>query len=439
MKLLKQSLAWALCTALFLSTTASATGAPTDADLTPKELDNLVAPIALYPDSLVAQILAAATHPDQITAANDWLIANSKLKDQALMEAVDKQAWDPGIKAITQFPSVLDNMAKNLSWTSALGEASFYQQKDVMAAIQRLRKEAKAAGNLKSGEQIKVVQQDPQTIIIQPANPQVVYVPVYNPAVVYGVPYSPPGYSSADLAATAIISFGVGMMVGAAINGGCCGWGYSGWGCGWHGGTVVYNRNVYVSHSAVYRGGYRGGYNGGGYNRNNINSGNINSGNRNNIGNNSGNRNSNVSNSGNRNNTINTGGNNTVNVNPGGNTNRNANAGSRPATNTSSREAWRNSSGQGAGSSGARSNGAGSNSRPAASTADRGYGQQKPSTNSGAFGGYNKGGNARADSNRGRSSAGSGGGGTRGGASGGAGGGAARGGGGGGARGGGRR
>jgi hypothetical protein len=156
-------------------------------------------------------------------------------------------------------------MAMNLSWASALGEASYYQQKDVMAAIQRLRKEAKTAGNLKSGEQIKVVQQDPQTIIIQPANPQVVYVPVYNPTVVYGVPYSPPGYSSADLAATAIISFGVGMAVGAAVSGGCCGWGwgYGGWGTSWHGGTVMYQRNVYVSHSAVYRGGYRGGYYGG--------------------------------------------------------------------------------------------------------------------------------------------------------------------------------
>lgn len=404
MKFLKQLMVWVLCSAVFVSTSASAAGLPAsasqgqaaqDANLTPKELDNLVAPIALYPDTLVAQILAAATYPDQITAANDWLKANSNLKDQALMTAADKQDWDPGVKAMTQFPSVLENMAKNLSWTSALGEASYYQQKDVMAAIQRLRKEAKAAGNLKSGEQIKVVQQDPQTIIIQPANPQVVYVPVYNPTVVYGVPYNPPGYSSADLAAVAIISFGVGMMVGAAINGGCCGWGYGygGWGCGWHGGSVTYHRSVYVSRSNVYGGGYRrGGYGGayGGarptpYNRANVNSGNMNSGNRN----------SNISNSGNRNNTINTGGNNTVNVNPGGNANRNANAGSRPATNTSSREAWRNSGGQGAGS----------NSRPAASTADRGYGQRStPSTNSGAFSGYNKGGNVRSESSRGSSS-----------------------------------
>ena len=277
MKLLKQLMVWVLCSALFVSASADAADTPAsssqgqaaqDANLTSKELDNLVAPIALYPDSLVAQVLAAATYPDQITAANDWLKANSKLKDQALMEAVDKQPWDPAVKALTQFPSVLGDMAKNLSWTSALGEASYFQQKDVMAAIQRLRKEAKSAGNLKSGEQIKVVQEDPQTIVIQPANPQVVYVPQYNPTVVYGTPYYPPAYTSADVAAAGIISFGVGMMVGDAISGGgCCGWGWGGggWGCGWHGGTVVYNRNTYVSRSGVYGGGYRRGTYGGAY------------------------------------------------------------------------------------------------------------------------------------------------------------------------------
>jgi len=402
MKLLKQFMVWVLCSALFMSTTAGAAGAPAsssqgqaaqDANLTPKELDNLVAPIALYPDALVAQILAAATYPDQITAANDWLKSNSNLKDQALMQAADKQSWDPSVKALTQFPSVLENMVKNLSWTSALGEASYFQQKDVMAAIQRLRKQAKAAGNLKSGEQIKVVQQDPQTIIIQPVSPTVVYVPVYNPTVVYGVPYSPPGYSSADMAAAAVISFGVGMMIGAAIsNNSCCGWGYGhgGWGCGWHGGTVVYQKNVYVSRSPVYGGSnYRRGYGGARptpYNRNNINSGNVNRGNVN-----SGNRQTNVGKA-----NINTGGN-TVNVNTGGNTNVNRqNANTRPATTGSSREAWKNSGGQG-------------NSNARATTADRGYGKNPaPSTNSGAFSGYDKGGAVRAESDRGRSSAGGG-------------------------------
>ena len=403
MKSFKQSMAWVLCWALLVSTAASAGGpqgsasqgqSTQDADLTPKELDNLVAPIALYPDALVAQILAAATYPDQITVANDWLLANSRMKDQALMEAVDKQDWDPSVKALTQFPSVLDNMVKNLAWTSALGEASYYQQKDVMAAIQRLRRQAKTAGNLKSGEQIKVVQQDPQTIIIQPASPTVVYVPVYNPTVVYGVPYYPPGYSTSTLAATAIISFGIGMMIGAAMHNSCCGWGwhYGGWGCGWRGGTVIYHRSVYVSRSPVYRGGYRGGYYAPRptpYNRANYNSGNINRGNR-------------QTNIGNVN--INTGGNKTVNP-PNGNT-RPAGGSSngnrptpttRPANPGSSREAWRNGSGQGGGNM----------ARPAA--ADRGYGQgPPPSTKSGAFSGYNKGGNVRAESTRGKSSVGGG-------------------------------
>jgi len=387
MKLLKQSFSGVLCFVLLLSTTAGVAApqaggqAAQDANLTATELDNLVAPIALYPDALLAQILAGATYPDQITAANDWLKKNPNLKDDQLMAAVDKQSWDPGVKALTQFPSVLENMSKNIAWTSALGEAAFYQQKDVMAAVQRLRKQAKAAGNLKSGEQIKVVQQDPQTIVIQPAAPTVVYVPQYNPTVVYGTPYNPPGYSSGDMAAAAAISFGVGMLVGAAIaNNNHYGWGYGGWGCGWHGGTVVYQKNVYVSRSAVYAGGYHGAYRGAvatPYNRANYNSGNVN---------------------------VNRGGNtvNNVNINTGGNTNinnnrqnvntNNTNVNNRTA-NTSSRDAWRNSQGGGAANT----------ARP--STADRGYGQQKAaSTNSSAFSGYNKGGNTRAESNRGKSS-----------------------------------
>ena len=173
------------------------------------------------------------------------------------MQAVDKQQWDPSVKALTQFPSVLDNLAKNLSWTSALGEAYTTQATDVMAAVQALRAKAQAAGNLKSGSQITVVQQSPQTIVIQPTNPQVVYVPQYNPTVVYGAPVATPGYSSADVAATAILAFGIGIAVGAAINNSCCGWSYSYWNCNWHGGTVVYRSNVYYGNSA-WRGGYYG-------------------------------------------------------------------------------------------------------------------------------------------------------------------------------------
>lgn len=357
-----------------------------EANLSASQIDELVSPIALYPDALVAQILAASTFPDQVVTANAWVKANSKLNAAELMKQVDGQSWDPSVKALTQFPSVLDNMAANLSWTSALGDAFYNQQAEVMAAVQNLRKQAKAAGNLKSTDQQTVkteTQQDQQVIVIQPTNPQVVYVPVYSPTVVYGTPYYPPGYSAGTVAAASIISFGVGIAVGAAISGGgCCGWGWNSWGCGWRGGTVVYQRNVYVSNSNIYRnGGYYGNrprptpY-GGSYNRNTNISGNnvnINTGNRNTT--NNANRNNNI-NGGNRNNNINSGnrtntGNNTGRPNAGNNNNR-TNTGNRPTT------------------------------TPAA---DRGYGQ-KPATGtkSGAFSGYSAGGQTRTESTRGKQS-----------------------------------
>jgi len=231
----------------------SGQGAPLSAD----ELQQLVAPIALYPDALVAQILGAATFPDQIAAASVWLQQNNSLTGTALMQAVDKQPWDPSVKALTQFPSVVENLTKNLSWTSSLGEAYHTQANDVMSAVQTLRAKAQAAGNLKSGSQITVVQQSPQTIVIQPTNPQVVYVPQYNPTVVYGAPVQTPGYSTADVVATGLLAFGVGIAVGAAINNSCCGWGYSYWNCNWHGGAVVYRNNVYYGNNA-WHGGYYG-------------------------------------------------------------------------------------------------------------------------------------------------------------------------------------
>jgi len=228
------------------------------APLAPDDLDGLVAPIALYPDALVAQVLGAATFPYEIVDASAWLKQNSTLQGDALLKAVDQQSWDPSVKALTQFPSVLDNLAKNLAWTSALGEASALQQQDVMAAIQRMRAKAQAAGNLKSTPEIKVVQESPQTIVIQPANPQIVYVPVYSPTVVYGAPVVTPGYTSGDVAAAAIISFGVGIAVGAMLSGGYYGWGWGAWGTSWHSHTVVYHRSVYVG-NAYWRGGYYGG------------------------------------------------------------------------------------------------------------------------------------------------------------------------------------
>ena len=384
MSFLRQFLAIVLMgTTLLASSPIACAQEAQQANLSASEIDSIVSPIALYPDQLIAQILGAATYPDQVTAADNWIHSNGNLQGDALMQAADKQPWDPSVKALTQFPSVLDQMGKNLAWTSALGDAAYNQQKDVMASIQRLRAQAKAAGNLKSSSQIQVVQQDPQTIVIQPANPQVVYVPQYNPSAVYGTPYQPPGYSTGAMVATGLISFAAGVAVGAAIshNNSCCGWGwgYGGWGCNWHGGNVVYRNNVYVSRSTTFygtnRNAYRNTYYGGNrpanYNSNNrynYNGGN----NRYNGGNN---KNVNVSG-------------NTVNINTGGNRNTVNNA----SLNSNNRNANAN-----------RQN-PGNRQAPAA---DRGYGQ-KPQSNAGAFGGYKEGGNTRAEANRGRQSMGGG-------------------------------
>jgi len=225
-------------------------GVPATAD----ELQSLVAPIALYPDALVAQILTAATFPDQVAVASYWVGQNKTLTGSALMTAVDTQTWDPSIKALAQFPSVLNNMAQNLSWTSQLGEDYHNQQADVMAAIQVLRAKAKAAGNLQSGSQITVVQKSPQIIVIQPTNPQIVYIPQYNPAVIYGTPYVVPGYTTGDLVTASVLSFGVGMAVGAMMS---SSWGYSSWNCNWYGGAAVYHGGAYYGNSA-WHGGYYG-------------------------------------------------------------------------------------------------------------------------------------------------------------------------------------
>ncbi len=248
------------------SAPASDSGNPTEsAPISTSDLQALVAPIALYTDALVAQILAASTFPDQVAIANYWMQQNKSLTGSSLMQAVDKQTWDPSVKALTQFPSVLTNLATNLTWTSSLGEAYHNQSADVMTAIQTLRAQAKEKGNLKSSSQITVVQQSPQTIVIQSANPQVVYVPQYNPAVIYGYPYVVPGYvapaySTGDMVAAGLLSFGAGIAVGAMMSGGCCGWGYSSWNCGWHGTAVVYHGGGYYGNSAWHGGYYNGGY-----------------------------------------------------------------------------------------------------------------------------------------------------------------------------------
>jgi hypothetical protein len=276
------------------SSSSSGQGVP----LTEQELDNLVSPIALYPDALVAQILAASTFPDQVAVADNWLQQNKSLTGNALMQAVNGQSWDPSVKALTQFPSVLNNMAQNLAWTSQLGEAYHNQQSQVMSAIQTLRQQAKAAGNLKSTPQQTVSTQSQagqQVIVIQPANPQVVYVPQYNPTAVYGTPYTAPGYSTGALVATGLLSFGAGIAVGAMMSGGCCGWGYSSWNCNWYHGGAYYGGHPYYG-NAAWHGGYdnygyhpyNGGYNANGYHPN------YNNGNQH-YGSNTYNRNTNVS------------------------------------------------------------------------------------------------------------------------------------------------
>jgi Protein of unknown function (DUF3300) len=232
---------------------------PIPALLTSDQLDSLVAPIALYPDALVAQVLAAATNPDQITFADDWLAQNRNLTGAALGQAVNEQSWDPSVKALTQFSSVLDNLAHNLSWTSSLGQAFANQQSDVMAAVQAMRAKAQAAGTLQSNSQITVTQPASTTIVIQPANPQVVYVPQYNPAVVYGAPVVVPMYVAPPLPVASFgLYFGSGITIGATFGGGGWGggfgWGWHSWNVNWGGGwgggggsTIIYNHNTYIN------------------------------------------------------------------------------------------------------------------------------------------------------------------------------------------------
>jgi uncharacterized membrane protein YgcG len=240
------------------------TQAPPYAQQTPEQLQRLVAPIALYPDSLVAQILAAATFPEEVVEADRWVQAHPDLKGDALGQQVDQQNWDPSVKALAAFPSVLGNMDKNLSWTSSLGDAYYNQQQDVMDAVQFMRQKAQQAGNLKSTPQQNVTTQG-DDIEIQPVDPQVVYVPAYNPWLVYGYPvvawpgwYPYPGIWFGG----PFLSFGIGFGIGWF---GGFGWGWGHWGFNWHGRYAIYNNNRYYSRSRTfynrtnfYRGGARG-------------------------------------------------------------------------------------------------------------------------------------------------------------------------------------
>jgi len=233
--------------------------APQVVKQTPEELQQLVAPIALYPDALVSQVLAAATYPTEIVEADRWVQDHPNLKGKDLANAVDQQPWDPSIKAITQFPSVLANLDKNLAWTSALGEAYLNQSEAVMDAVQVMRGRAQASGNLKSNEQEKVVTEE-KTIVIEPADPEVVYVPAYDPWIVYGAPVVvwPGWYPYPGLYVDGPgISFGVGFGIGFFAG---FGWGWHGWECDWGHRTVIYNHNTFISNSKTFygHGGHQG-------------------------------------------------------------------------------------------------------------------------------------------------------------------------------------
>ena len=242
--------------------------APEYTQQTPEQLQQLVAPIALYPDSLVAQILAASTFPEQVVEADRWVQAHPDLKGDDLGKAVDQQDWDPSVKALTAFPTVLGNMDKNLSWTSSLGDAYYNQQQDVTEAVQVMRQRAQSAGDLKDTPQQNVTT-DGSTIVIQPANPDVVYVPAYDPWAVYGDPILPwPGWYDYPgiWYGGPYLSFGLGFGIGFF---GGFGWGWGNWGFDWHNHYAIYDHNRYYSRSSTfynrdnfYRGGARGGFGG---------------------------------------------------------------------------------------------------------------------------------------------------------------------------------
>ncbi len=224
-------------------TAPAATDAPAAEKLPADQLDSLVAPIALYPDPLLAQTLVASTYPLEIIQLQQWLAKNPNLKDKALADAVAKQPWDPAIQSMAAVPDVVKRLADDLQWTTDLGNAFLEQQSDVMDAVQRMRKIAKDKGALESNEQQKVettVVEQKTVIVVQQSNPEVIYVPSYSPVVVYGPPIYPypPIYYPPYPPGAAFVSFSVGVAIGAAFWGGsCCG-------CGWgHSNNVNINVN----------------------------------------------------------------------------------------------------------------------------------------------------------------------------------------------------
>src|SRR4026208_1438496 len=207
------------------------------------QLDSLVAPIALYPDAMLAQTLAASTYPLEVMQLDQWMDKNKNLKDKALADAVAKQPWDPSVQSMAAFPDVVQRMAENIQWMTDVGNAVLAQQKDVMDAVQRMRAKAQGTGNLKTGSEQKVetktTQSGEQVIVVEQANPEAVYVPSYDPAVVYGAapaeypyyPYSYPGYQPGTA-----LAWGTAIAVGGA-------WANNWGNCDWDNGDVNINNN----------------------------------------------------------------------------------------------------------------------------------------------------------------------------------------------------
>jgi hypothetical protein len=238
-----------------------------DPPLTADQLDSLVAPIALYPDDLLAQVLAASTYPLELVQLQQWLAKNPNLKDKALADAVAKQPWDPSVQSMAAIPDALKRLTDDIQWTTDVGNAFLDQQKDVMDACQRMRKKAKDKGALTSNEQMKVetkVVETKEIIYVQSANPEVIYVPSYNPTYVYPPPVYPypPVYYPPYTAGAAFFTFTAGVMIGAAFWGGsCCH-------CGWGGGNVNVNINNNFNRNTNINGGNRGQGGGGNWNHN---------------------------------------------------------------------------------------------------------------------------------------------------------------------------
>jgi len=231
----------------------SATQGQPQQTLTADQLDSLVAPIALYPDPILSQVLVASTYPLEIVEAARWLSQNSSLQGKALVDAAAKQTWDASVQALVVLPDLLKRLNQDITWTADLGNTFLAQQQGVMEAVQRMRQKAQSNGALQSTkeQQVTTTTQGGNTYIeIQPASPEVVYVPEYNPVAVWGPPayypyppiYYPP--STGAIIAASAISFGVGVAVGAIWSGGWGGWG---WGCGWGRNNVTINNNFISS------------------------------------------------------------------------------------------------------------------------------------------------------------------------------------------------